>query len=149
MHPLIRYFLFALCLHASLAWSNSQDLTALLKDSADLNLSGHPAEAEPLARQAIAVAEALPSGSFRNTRERLLPAAQQRLGVALRLQGRYIEAESLLREALIGAERGQGYASRLAIKSQVQLGLALMSQGRYADADQQLREAVARASAKG
>ncbi|MDP2788162.1 MAG: CHAT domain-containing protein [Pseudomonadota bacterium] len=142
-----RCFLFALCLHAPLAWSDSQDIKALLQESLDFIQSGRPVEAEPLARQAISVAEALPAGRPGKQRERLLPTAQQRLGIALRHQGRFIEAESLLREALIGAERGHGYASRLAIKTQKNLGLALQAQGRYADADRQLREAVARAPA--
>ena len=142
-----RYFLFALCLHAPLAWSNSQDITLLLKDSLELIQTGRAIEAEVLARQAIALTEALPSGSSRNAREKLLPAAQQSLGLALRQQGRFIEAESFLREALIGADRSAGYTSRLAIKTQVHLGLAIQSQGRYADADKQLREALARAPA--
>jgi CHAT domain-containing protein/Tfp pilus assembly protein PilF len=142
-----RYFVFALGLHAPLAWGNSQDISAMLKESLELIQSGRAIEAEPLARQAIALAEVLPSGSSRNARERLLPAAQQSLGLALRQQGRFIEAESLLREALIGADRSLGYTSRLAIKTQVHLGLAIQAQGRYADADKQLREAVTRAPA--
>lgn len=142
-----RYFLFALCLHAALAWGNTEDIKLLLKDSLDLIQRGRSIEAEALARQAIAAAEALPSASARSAREKLLPNAQQRLGLALRLQGRFVEAESFLREALIGAERSYGYATRLAIKTQVHLALAMQSQGRYADADKQLREAVARAPA--
>jgi CHAT domain-containing protein/Tfp pilus assembly protein PilF len=145
MHRLIHYFYFALCLHASQAMANSQDIQALLKESLDFIQSGHSIEAEPLAREALAVAESLPSGSSKSARARLLPIAQMQLGLVLRQQGRFIEAESILREALIGAERGYGYASRLAIKTQAHLGMALQSQGCFADADKQLREAVARA----
>lgn len=143
--------LIVLCIAGSLSsgavLAQQQDVGGLNRRAAELINGGRPAEAEIVARQAIAAAEGLPSGAHRRLRESLLPIAQQRLGVALRLQGRFAEAESLLREALIGADRKHGYQSRLAIKTQINLGLAIQAQGRYADADKQLREALARAPA--
>lgn len=129
------------------AVAQQQDVAGLNQQAAELIASGRPLEAEILARQAVSAAEGLPNNGKRNLREALLPQAQQRLGVALRLQGRSSEAESLLREALIGADRKHGYSSRLAIKSQINLGLAIQAQGRYAEADKQLREALERAAA--
>jgi len=136
---LIRALLCACCLYAPLAWGNPLEIQNLLEKSNSLNAGGQPMQAEVLARQAITLAET--SGA----REKLLPVAQQRLGISLRLQGRHAEAEPVLREALRGADQSHGYASRLAIKTQIQLGLAILGQGRYADADKQLREAVQRA----
>jgi len=132
-----RLLLIAVCLHAPLVWSQHQDLPGLIQRSLELLQTGQSIEAETVARQAIALAE--------NWRPSSLPVAQQRLGVALRLQGRFAEAESILRSALIGADRYFGYSSPLAIKTQIPLGLAIMAQGRYAEADRQLREAMERA----
>jgi CHAT domain-containing protein/Tfp pilus assembly protein PilF len=135
--------LVACCLFAPVASGNPMDIQALLDQALDMNQSGHPGEAEPLARQAITLAEAL-GPRFADKREKLLSIAQQRLGISLRQQGRHVEAEPVLRDALRGAEQSKGYSSRLAIKTQIHLGLSLLSQGRYAEADKQLREAVRR-----
>ncbi|MDD5389480.1 MAG: CHAT domain-containing protein [Gallionellaceae bacterium] len=139
----LRALLCICCIYVPLAWANAEEIKSLLEETARLNQSGHPAEAEPLARQSISLSEAF-SGKP-GAREKLLATAQQRLGVSLRLQGRHGEAEPVLREALRGAERALGYGSRLAVKTQIQLGLAILGQGRYADADKNLREAVLRA----
>lgn len=139
----LRALLYVCCIYVPLAWGNAEAIKSLLEETARLNQSGHPAEAEPLARQSITLAESF-SGK-QGAREKLLATAQQRLGVSLRLQGRHGEAEPVLREALRGAERAHGYGSRLAIKTQIQLGLTIQAQGRYADADKVLREAVRRA----
>lgn len=140
--PLLRALLLACCCYIPLAWGNAKDIRSLLEDSQQLSASGRQIEAEALAREAVSLAES--PGRHGALREKLLATALQRLGVSLRLQGRFSEAEAILRDALRGAERADGYASRAAIKIQIQLGLAIVGQGRYADADRQLREAVRR-----
>lgn len=143
--PLISFLLCVCCLSAPLAWGNPQAIRSLLDETQRLNLAGRQAEAEPLARQAISLTEAFsgPPG----VREKMLATAQQRLGVSLRLQGRFGEAETVLREALRGADRAHGYTARVAIKTQIQLGLAIQGQGRYAEAEKFLRDAMRRAPA--
>ncbi len=140
--PFLRVLLCACCLSAPLAWGNAEAVKSLLEKAQQLNQSGQPIEAEPLARQAIALAESFsgPTGA----REKLLAVARQRLGVSLRLQGRHTESEPVLREALRGVEQAHGHASRLAVKTEIQLGLAILGQGRYAEADKPLRDAVLR-----
>lgn len=140
---LLSLSLFVLCLCSPLAHSQQQDVLGLNEQAKEMNNEGRAIEAEALARQAIFEAESL-GPKYARQRDRQLPLAQEQLGIALRQQGRDAEAESILREALIGAERSHGYASRLAIKSQLNLGLALQAQGRFAVADKQMREALAR-----
>jgi CHAT domain-containing protein len=138
---LLPALLLAGLLFAPLAWADAINIQSLLDEATRLNQSGHPADAEPLAREAIALVEGLGPKDAK-VRAIKLALAQQRLGVALRLQGRAGDAEPILRAALRGVELGKGERSRAAIKTRIQLGLAIQSQGRYADADQELRAAM-------
>lgn len=135
--------LLGICaLYAVSAWGNVEQIRALLEESVRMNQEGRQTEAEPLARQAISLAESFPGQP--SAKARLLASAQQQFGVSLRLQGRQAEAEAVLREALRLAERAHGHSSRLAVKARIQLGLAILGQGRYGEADKVLREAMAR-----
>lgn len=128
---------------AAPAWGGVENIRALLDEAGRMNSEGRQADAEPVARQALALAEGLGPMNSRQ-RERLLATAQQRLGVSLRMQGRHAEAETVLQAALGLAERAYGQDARLSVKTLMQLGLAIQSQGRYAEADRHLRAAVAR-----
>lgn len=128
----------------NLGFGQAVDVVGLNGRALDLINQGRPVEAEILARQAISVAEGLPAHGARDQRGFQLSIAQQRLGTALRLQGRFAEAELVLRQALDGADRHHGYASRLAIKTQLALGATVQAQGRTAEADALFRQALER-----
>jgi serine/threonine protein kinase/tetratricopeptide (TPR) repeat protein len=87
------------------------------------------AEAEQLARQALAIA---PAGS----------APLTRLAEVLQIEGRHAEAEPLFRQALASLRqvKGDGYPVGGQLRS---LARVLCDQGRFADAEPILREAVA------
>lgn len=142
----IRALAFLLCCLASLAARGQEilQINDLLMQANQLNLSGRPIEAEPLAREALSLIENL---GMKQARMRSIKQAfaQHHLGIALRLQGRAGEAEPLIRAALPVLEQEKGANSRIAIKARVHLGLAILAQGRYAEADRELREAVRRA----
>ena len=143
----IRPYLAALLVVLTLvppAHANTLDFQALIDKARELNTSGQPQAAEVVAREALALADAKTNAYARI--ERLRAPALYMLGTALRLQGRYVEAETVLREGLPQSERGLGRTHRNAIATRLQLGMALLQQGRYADSDGQLREAVARAA---
>jgi CHAT domain-containing protein len=144
VHVFQRVFLAWLFFMPVTAFSQHADVGGLNQAASRLINEGRPVEAEALARQAVTVAESLSSGGFRNLRGQYLPEAQSRLGTALRLQGRFAEAESILRESLSGADQHHGYSSRLAIKTHLNLGASVQALGRYSEADRIFRDALAR-----
>jgi len=97
------------------------------------------ATAEDAARQAIAITE-------RTENERQVARAYGLLGNVLTVQGKYAEAEPLLRKAIALLEQEFGPANRQAQSSMIWLGHTLRGQGRIADAVEVARETLKRQS---
>jgi tetratricopeptide (TPR) repeat protein len=63
------------------------------------------------------------------------PPAQRALGEIYAMLGRYVEAETVLRETLAAAERARGRDDPEAAADASRLGAVVQSQGRYAEAE--------------
>jgi len=97
---------------------------------------GDPSGAEPLFREAVVVYAAL-----RGPTNPWTAIVRGNLADALYWQGRYREAEAMLRRVISDLEAGEAPAARLG-QPLMDRGMALMKMGRYAQAEPVLRQAL-------
>lgn len=110
------------------------------EQSRQLIQHGAHEEAGRLASRAVAMAEAAPSDAARReTRTRALSA----LGTALRVSGRYVEAHSVLQDALASAEAAFGLRSLETASALNDLGVCDKFSGRFDEGIEQYQRALA------
>jgi tetratricopeptide (TPR) repeat protein len=104
-----------------------------------LRAQGHLVEAEPLARRALALAEALHGPG---SDKALLSVGN--LASILSQRGRHLDALPLFRRALEGRERQYGPVHQQTVYLLMSLGDCYSAQGRYSEAEPLLKQAVDR-----